>query len=81
MGLLTSSRLLSGVFHEIKDLSIKNKCVSRKLDDMEAKGIPQNATGVLWTEEEKMSMVECLQRKIKLMDKMKKKNEKNIKHL
>lgn len=65
-------RIFKWVFHEIKDIDLKNKVVARKLDDLIEKGQPQKGEEVAWTEEEKLSMVECLQRIVELMEKMKK---------
>lgn len=68
-------------FHEIKVLSLKNRALTSKLEEMKAKGTTQNTAEVVCTEENMRLMVEHLQQNVELIDKMKKDNEVKVKFL
>lgn len=61
-GVVDYFRIIRWIFHDIKDLSLKNRAITSKLDQMEAKRLSQNTVEVLWVVEEKREMAKCIQR-------------------
>lgn len=57
-------RIAKWALHEIKDLNLKNRALSGKLEELISKDKPSTREGAKWTEDEKLIVADSIHKTI-----------------